>query len=146
MPLVLNLALEKKISIKKEQRLFFACAGVIEMLTASQCLWALWQLPLLLSAARVRAGFISELLCWATEALPPFHTSICCCILSFIPQTLTKANIPYHTCLLLQQTGILSVFQDSDHKLLFLGISAAFCPLLPFVNSRNIFTSYTICV
>ena len=37
MPLVLNFALEKKISIKKEQHLFFACMGVIKMLTASQC-------------------------------------------------------------------------------------------------------------
>lgn len=37
MPLVLNLALEKKIIIKKEQHLFFVCAGVIKMLTASQC-------------------------------------------------------------------------------------------------------------
>lgn len=37
MLLLLNLALEKKnSSIKKEQHLFFACTGVIKMLTASQ--------------------------------------------------------------------------------------------------------------
>lgn len=38
MILLLNLAVEKKkvSSVKKEQHLFFACTGVIKMLTAEQ--------------------------------------------------------------------------------------------------------------
>lgn len=55
----------------------------------------------------------------------------------FTSPSLTKAACLCRTHSLLQQRCLGSVFQDSDHKLLFLEIDA-FC--LRFVNSENIFS------
>lgn len=75
---------------------------------------------------RARAGFIGKLLCWATDTVPPFHTSICCRILNLHSTNFDegKDSIPYAFASSIEQVGFLG----PQPKLLFPEINAAFCP------------------